>query len=134
MSKMTYLSIAAAGANACVQPGYSTSQLQSFDNGGTVDVGGFSILQENQSANGTTFTLTMAQGALTQFSGFELAGIIQSGQSSPPTSSGSCTVIQITPTTVPAIFPSTSTNLDAKQDQSERTFRLQSHQYGARRE
>jgi uncharacterized protein (TIGR03437 family) len=112
LSKPTYLSIATPGATACVEPGYTTSQLQSFDNGGTVDLGSFSILQENESANGQAFTLTSALGHLTQFSGFELAGIVQSVSSNVATP-GPCTVIQITPGTVPAILPSTSTNLDA---------------------
>lgn len=111
LSKPTFLSIATPGATACVQPGYTTSQLQSFDNGGTVDVGGFSILQENESAGGMSFVLTQAGGALTQYSGFELAGI--PAPVSIGTASGSCTVVQITPTTQPMVFPSTSTNLDA---------------------
>jgi uncharacterized protein (TIGR03437 family) len=111
MSKPTFLSIATPGATACVQPGYTTSQLQSFDNGGTFDVGGFSLLQENENANGMSFVLTQAGGAFTQYSGFELAGI--PAPVSTVTTSGSCTVVQITPTTQPTVIPSTSTNLDA---------------------
>ena len=114
LSKTTYLSIAAPGASACVQQGYTTSQLQAFDNGATIDAGNFSILQQNQSANGTAFTLTLAQGALTQYSGFELAGVLTTPLTNATTTpSGTCTVLQITPTTVPAIIPSTSTDLDA---------------------
>ena len=44
LSNATFISIAPdANSSACVQPGFTAEQLQKFDNGGTYNVGGFSI-------------------------------------------------------------------------------------------
>lgn len=100
-SQTTFISIApSASATACVQPGYTTSQLQQFDNGTlTVYGGGFTLSQISESIPGTgTFSEATASGGFIKYTGFELAAAPSSSSSSIPTSG--CTVIQITPTTV----------------------------------
>ncbi len=84
-----------SASNACVLPGYTTTQLQKFDNGGTLTTGSFAISQ---------FSITVPSfgsvksdsisGAFTTVSGFQLG----SAASSNPTliQSGTCTVIRNT--------------------------------------
>ncbi len=68
LSKTTYLSIAAPGASACVQQGYTTSQLQAFDNGAT-SMQETSLFSSRIRAPTARRSLTLAQqGALTQYS------------------------------------------------------------------
>jgi uncharacterized protein (TIGR03437 family) len=97
LSPATTISIAPAGASACVIPGYTTSQLQSLDQGGTITAGGFSISQ---------FGITIPQvgsvksdsiaGGFTQLTGFQLGAAAQVNAS--VIQSGSCQVIQSTTT------------------------------------
>jgi uncharacterized protein (TIGR03437 family) len=110
-SQAVYMSIAPAGASACVQPGYTTSQLQAFDNGGVVDTGGFSLITENSSALGQSFNFGTASGGFDQVSGFELAAVPANIQTL--IANQGCTVIQITPTPTGSVPGSTITNLDA---------------------
>jgi uncharacterized protein (TIGR03437 family) len=107
MSQVTVLSIAAPGASVCAQPGYTTSQLQNFDQGGAYLDGRFSILGITESGLGQTFTTNSVGGSFIQVSGFELERI-------PPNShpTQGCTVTQIGPATSTSI-PGTSTILDA---------------------
>jgi uncharacterized protein (TIGR03437 family) len=111
LSQVVYLSIATPGASACVQPGYTTSQLQSFDQGATFTYGGFSLSKEAFSGLGESSISTLAAGDFAQYSGFELAAI-PANVASIFTNQG-CTVIQYTPTTTTTTPGSTITFLDA---------------------
>jgi uncharacterized protein (TIGR03437 family) len=94
LSQPTFISIALAGANACVLPGYTTAQLQAFDNGASVTSGGFTISQSSENYEGMASSTSGASGLFTQYTGFEI-----SAAPAPVTITESgCVVIQITPT------------------------------------
>ena len=62
---------------ACVIPGYTTQQLQKFDNGGTITTGGFAITQfaitvPVQDRPGTVKSNSIGGGFI-QLTGFQLA-------------------------------------------------------------
>jgi uncharacterized protein (TIGR03437 family) len=102
-SQSTYLSIGPnASATACVLSGYTTSQLQGFDNGQTLTFGGFSLGQELESVPslGST-TYGYLDGGFTEYLGSEIAGAASSiiGSTGLPTG---CTVVQI-PTPTPTV-------------------------------
>ena len=62
-SPVTFISIApSASASACVQPGFTTSQLQQFDNGATTSVGVFSLSQFSENAAGQSISEASASG------------------------------------------------------------------------
>jgi uncharacterized protein (TIGR03437 family) len=94
LSNPTYISIAPAGADACVLPGYTTAQLQKFDQGGTFTVGSFNISELSENLPGVgSFKNDSAGGSFTQYSAFQLSGV-------PPATtgntSGACTVFHFT--------------------------------------
>jgi uncharacterized protein (TIGR03437 family) len=98
-SAATTLSIApSASAAACVLTGYTSSQLSSLDNGGTITMGGFSMSQFAESISGTgTFTEASISGEFTQITGLELPSVATGGSSSVTTTTiGNCTVVQAT--------------------------------------
>ena len=111
-----FIAIAPAGTNACVQPGFTTPQLQDFDNGKTTNVGFFDISQFSESAAGQSFSIGSAGGAFTQYTGFELAAIPPyiSGGTTPVIPTG-CTVIQFNSSTTPTgnVVSGTGVDLDA---------------------
>ena len=115
LSPATTIAIApSTSASACSLPGYTSTQLESLDNGGTISVGGFEIAQISENITGTgAFSITEASGAFTQISGFELASLSAiPGYSL--TTVGSCTVIQVTVNSTGQILAGdTVTNLDA---------------------
>ena len=95
LSQPTFISIAPAGANACVLPGYTTAQLQAFDDGASVYTGGFTISQTSENYEGMASNSSSASGLFTQYTGFEL-----SAAPAPVTTTESgCIVTQIMPTT-----------------------------------
>jgi uncharacterized protein (TIGR03437 family) len=115
MSNPTYISIAPdASSSACVLPGFTTSQLQGFDqNPGAVYQrnGNFSISQISQTVSGVgTVKIDSANGAFTQYTNLELAGIPPS--TSQITTSGACIVIQVSGSQS-QLGGGTGTNLDA---------------------
>lgn len=93
-SQSTFIAIApSASATACVQPGYTTSQLQGFDNGNVVYYGSFGLSQSTITEPGFgSFTTAGASGGFIEYTGFELAGIPATATS---TTTGNCTVTQI---------------------------------------
>lgn len=97
LSPATTISVAPAGASACVLPGYTTSQLQSLDNGGTITAGGVDLSQLtiNEATIGS-ITSASASASFTQISGFELASLSSLPGSFSQTTIGSCTVYQAT--------------------------------------
>ena len=112
-SQGTFISIApSASATACVQPGYTTSQLQQFDNQTlTINAGSFSIGAYSETEpGGVLYAGSSASGRFIQYTGFELSA------APPPsgtnTQSG-CTVIQIAPITIPTLITGAGTVLDA---------------------
>jgi uncharacterized protein (TIGR03437 family) len=113
LSPPTSISIAPdAGSSACVMPGYTLTQLQKLDQGGTITIGGFSITQ---------FSMTVPQlsapekfdsiaGGFSQLTGFQLSSAAQVNMS--VIQSGSCQVIHMTSSGTSASTGS-STYLDA---------------------
>jgi uncharacterized protein (TIGR03437 family) len=112
LSAATTMSIAPSpSASACVQPGYTSTQLSSLDSGGTITTGGFDIVSftENLASLGS-FTFSEVGGGFTQISGFQLGALPFSYSS---ITSGSCTVIQVSGTGSNLSAPGTVTSLDA---------------------
>lgn len=84
-----------ANSSACVMPGFTTEQLQKFDNGGTYTNGGFSITQFAISVPSLgSQKFNSIGGGFSRISGFQLASAAQGNVS--VIQSGSCQVIQST--------------------------------------
>ena len=95
LSAPTSIAIATSASDtACVQPGYTTQQLQSLDQGGTINSGGFSLSQttENVPSLGT-YVVADIDGSFSQITGFQLAATGTSSVS--VTTSGSCMVYHV---------------------------------------
>ncbi|HEY4365328.1 MAG TPA: hypothetical protein VGN17_30480 [Bryobacteraceae bacterium] len=74
----TFVAIApSASANVCVQPGYSTADLQAFDNGTKVVYdGGFSLQQFSATVGGVgSVSIASASGGFTKYTGTQLSAI-----------------------------------------------------------
>jgi hypothetical protein len=100
-----------SGATACVQPGYTTAQLQSLDQGGTINTGGFSLLQVTEAvASLGTDTIATIDGSFSQLTGFQLAAAGTANIS--VITSGSCEVFHVL-TTGTAVVTGHLTELDA---------------------
>ena len=113
LSNSTFIAIAPdANSNACVLAGFTTSQLQQLDQGGTYTAGDFSIISETSPGLATPYAA--ASGAFTQYTGFELASATSSSTVTTSTS-GSCTVSTLTsgPGTVAVSGSAVSVRLDA---------------------
>jgi len=112
LSAATTISIApSASATVCVQPGYTTQQLQTLDQGGTINTGGFALSQIAATVPPYGSVKEDAiSGAFSQISGFQLSS--SGAQNFSVTTIGSCTVIHavITSTTT---APSHVTTFDA---------------------
>jgi hypothetical protein len=95
LSNPAFIAIAPdANSTACVQPGFTTSQLQQFDNGASKTSGLFLLSQFSISeAQLGTVKLDSASGAFKRYTGFQLAGLAQSQAQF--TSSGACTLSHI---------------------------------------
>ncbi len=112
LSNPTFISIAPdANSTACVSPGFTTSQLQKFDNGGSYTTGAFSIVNESATVLGTSATFGSISGAFDRFTGFQLSAATSSGTYSVSTS-GSCTVTTTTGSSS-AVSTPTPIGLDA---------------------
>jgi uncharacterized protein (TIGR03437 family) len=110
LSAPSYISIAPnPSASACVQPGYTTQQLQYFDQGGTITTGGFSLDQiaETVAKYGNVKSDSIG-GSFTQINGFQMGA---AGPTPAAITYGSCQVFHITSTN--AVSASHSTDLDA---------------------
>jgi len=110
LSAPSYISIApSSGSSACVQPGYTTQQLQAFDQGGTSTTGGFSLTQiaETVAKYGNVKSDSIG-GSFTQINGFQMAA---AGPTPAAITYGSCQVFHITSTNT--VSASHSTDLDA---------------------
>lgn len=79
LSNPSFIAIAPdANSPACVVPGFTSQQLQNFDNGGTFTVGAFDITQfsENIPSIGA-YKADAVSGGFTRYTGFQLAGAAQ---------------------------------------------------------
>jgi uncharacterized protein (TIGR03437 family) len=115
LSAATTISIAPdANASACVQPGYTTAQLQKFDNGGTFTIGGFSIFQFSETVEGQTVKIDTIGGAFKQITGFQL-GAAATLNPTVGAQSGSCIVVPFTTSGTPkgTVSAGKVTSLDA---------------------
>jgi hypothetical protein len=112
LSAVTSISIAPAGATACVDPNYTTQQLQTLDQGGTITQGGFSLAQ-NMATDPSfgSFTSTFAGGAFSQITGYQLSSSSGS-QGVILANSGGCIVTRTT-TTGTTVSAGHATALDA---------------------
>jgi uncharacterized protein (TIGR03437 family) len=96
MSAPTSISIAPnSGATVCIEPGYTAAQLQTLDQGGTINAGNFSLSQITISEPPYgTIVSAGAAGSFTQITGFQLAAAASANVSI--ITSGSCEVIHVT--------------------------------------
>jgi uncharacterized protein (TIGR03437 family) len=86
-----------ANSPGCVLPGYTYSQLQKLDQGGSITTGGFSITQFSLSSPQIgTSKVNSIGGGFSKITGFQLASAAQGNVSI--IQSGSCQVIQSTST------------------------------------
>jgi uncharacterized protein (TIGR03437 family) len=97
LSPATSISIAPTPSDtACVFPGYTTQQLQSLDQGGSIVTGAFSITQFGLTVNGTAVKSNSIGGGFAQVTGFQLSSAAQGNVS--VIQSGTCQIIQSTST------------------------------------
>jgi hypothetical protein len=115
LSNATFIAIAPdANSSACVQPGLTTSQLQTFDQGGTYTAGGFTITQISETipeVSSSPIKLDSIGGVFTKFTGYQLAGLAQYQASI--TTSGACSVIHQVGSQNQVLAGATGTHLDA---------------------
>lgn len=112
LSQSTFISIAPdATSSACVAPGFTTSQLQNFDQGSSYSVGGFSLFSISEAVQGQAFNLGQASGGFTKFTGFQLASAISSNAST--ATQGSCSITTVTSTGGTVSSGTSGTALDA---------------------
>jgi hypothetical protein len=110
LSAVTSISIAPAGATACVQTGYTTQQLVAFDQGGTITSGGFT-LDHGVTTGPSSATADFVAGVFSQTTGFQLSS--SSGtQSAILANSGGCIVTRVT-TSSNTVTAGHSTSFDA---------------------
>jgi uncharacterized protein (TIGR03437 family) len=112
LSNPTFIAIAPdATSSACVQPGFTTSQLQGLDNGGSYTVGVLSLSQLSETLpTFGTVKINGASGQFTKFTGFQFAGAAQYSF----TANGACYVTHSTSTASATAVPLTNyINLDA---------------------
>jgi uncharacterized protein (TIGR03437 family) len=101
LSAVTSISIAPdANASACVMPGYSTAQLQKFDNGGTYTIGAFNITQFTETVQGQTVKIDSIGGGFKQITAFQL-GAAATLNPTIGMQSGSCIVTPFTTSGTP---------------------------------
>ena len=79
LSNSSFIAIAPdANSSACVVPGFTTQQLQSFDNGSSFTIGSFDITQFSENITGTgTFKADAIGGEFARYTGFQLASVAQ---------------------------------------------------------
>jgi uncharacterized protein (TIGR03437 family) len=99
-----------ASAAACVQPGYTTQQLQDFDQGKTITIGSFSLAQLSQTLPQTgTVKFNSASGVFARITAFQLAAAAQTSIST----SGDCQVVRTVITGSQVTGSVSVSNLDA---------------------
>ncbi|MDR3700716.1 MAG: hypothetical protein P4L56_13815 [Candidatus Sulfopaludibacter sp.] len=112
-SNATFIAIAPdANSSACVQPGFTTTQLQNFDQGGSYTTGSLAIVTESGSALGQSSTYAEASGEFSRYTGFQLSAA-PSSSSATSFTSGSCIVSQVTTGQTTVVTTPRPTSLDA---------------------
>jgi uncharacterized protein (TIGR03437 family) len=98
LSAATSISIAPdAGSSACVIPGYTLTQLQKLDQGGTITTGGFTIEQFTETVPQLgTIKEDIIGGGFSQITAFQLSSAVQGNVNI--IQQGSCQVITATVT------------------------------------
>ncbi len=115
----TFMAIAAdANSTSCVQTGFTTAQLTSFDQGAVVTQGSFIIEQSGQNQPGVgNVKIDSSFGAWTLYTGFELPSVPLAAATNINVSSliGTCQVTQINTGVVGVLglLPAGGINLDA---------------------
>jgi uncharacterized protein (TIGR03437 family) len=96
LSNSSFISIAPdASSSACVYPGFTSQQLQSFDQGVSYTLGSFGLNQLSETLPQVgTVKLNSVSGLFAKFTGFQLSGVAQYQ----PVQSGSCQVLHVTGT------------------------------------
>jgi hypothetical protein len=95
LSAPTSISIAPAGATACVSSTYTTQQLQAFDQGGTITHGGFTLSHGVTTAPSSA-TTDFIGGVFGQTTGYQLSS--SDTQYTILANSGGCVVSRVTST------------------------------------
>ena len=113
LSNPSFIAIAPdANANACVMPGFTTSQLQQYDNGLSFTAGGFTLVQVSQTIPELgSVTSKFASGGFTKYTGFQLPALAQ--YQARTSTSGACSVTHIAGKASQAALTSTIKGLDA---------------------
>jgi uncharacterized protein (TIGR03437 family) len=94
LSNPTFIAIAPdANSSACVMPGFTTEQLQNFDNGGSYTIGSFELssIMETVATLGS-IKFDTAGGGFVKITGFQLASAAQYSV----TTQGACQVFHFT--------------------------------------
>jgi uncharacterized protein (TIGR03437 family) len=114
VSNAGYISIAPnATAGACVQPGFTTSQLQNLDQGSTFDTGSFVLNQFSESVPSIgSVKLDQVSGSFTQYSAFEL-GSTPPLQAQIQAPTPGCQLIPLVGATTSSLFAGSGLALDA---------------------
>jgi uncharacterized protein (TIGR03437 family) len=111
LSNPSFIAVASNGtAQACDAPGFTTAQLQNFDQGNSITLGAFTLSQTTQSVTGFgTVSINSVGGGFTKLTGFQLntAGRLVGS------ATNSCQVIHSTGTTSQVASGVTGTQLDA---------------------
>jgi len=112
-SKPTFIAIAPdANASACVQPGFTTSQLQQFDQGGSFTVGSFALTQISQTVPSVgSVKINSAAGQFIRYSGLQLAGLSQAQAQTSTT--GGCYIVPASTDSAEVIPTGNLVGLDA---------------------
>jgi len=116
LSNPTFIAIApGAGSPACVEPGFTTAQLQQYDNGASRTVGSFDLTQfsVNLASVGSVGTakIDAAGGGFTRYTGYQLSGLAQS--QAQVTTSGSCIVTHVLTSSQSGLTTTPAGGLDA---------------------
>jgi len=114
LSNPSFIAIAPdANSSSCVQPGFTTAQLQQFDNGASRTIGAFSLSQFAIAVPQLgSAKIDSASGAFIRYTGFQLAALSQ--YQAQVTSSGSCVVTHFASSSASqAVSAGTIAGLDA---------------------
>ncbi len=113
LSNTTFIAIAPdANSTACVAPGFTTSQLQNLDNGGSFTSGGFSLLNYTETVPTLgTVKYGAASGAFIKYSGYQLLAYTSSNVNT--ITQGACSLTTTTSGPGTVVATGQSTSLDA---------------------
>jgi uncharacterized protein (TIGR03437 family) len=113
LSVPTYIAIAPnTTAAACVQPGFTTAQLQNLDDGGAYTAGGFSLVQIQETVSSVgSIKSNSASGSFTEYTAYQFSGAASAASAT--TVTGACTVTESTTTGAVTTVSGSGIGLDA---------------------